>query len=113
MVCPCQTDEEGGETCENEKGISDEHGPRKRRVSDIGCPGRKFQVRGNLLVSEEEPQNRKPQQHYREQGRYDDGPFHGPNDRKYILNPVCVQSLTLIKGRFVGRTRVVLMEAGS
>ncbi len=92
MVCPCQTDEEGGEPSENEKGVSHEHGPRERRMSDIGCPGRKLQVRGDLLVSEEDSQNREPQQHHREQGRYYDGASHGPNDWKYILSPVCVQS---------------------
>ena len=113
MVCSCQTDEESGETCENEKGVSHEHGPRERCMLDIGCPGRKLQVRGDLLVCQEYPQKREPQQHYREQGRYDDGPSHGSNGWKYILNPVCVQSQNLVWGQFVGETKLLLMEVGS
>ena len=92
LVCPYQTDEEEEEPCENEKGISNENGPRKRRILDIGCPGREFQVKCDILVNEEDPQNREPQQHYHKQGRYDDGPFHGPNDWEYILSSVRAQS---------------------
>jgi hypothetical protein len=85
MVRLYQMNKEGSEPRENEKGIGYEHGPGKRRMPDMGCPGRKFQVRGDLLVCEEEPQNRKPQQHHGEQGRYDDGSSHGPDEWKYIL----------------------------
>ena len=80
MACPDQTDEERSEPSEYKKGISYKHGPRKRRMPDIGCPRGKFQVRGDLLVSEENPQDRKPQQHHREQCPYDDVPSHGPNE---------------------------------
>ena len=72
-------DEEGGEASENQKGVGHEHGPGERRVLDVGCLGRKLQVGGDLLMSEEDPQNRKPQQHYRQQSRYDDVPSHGSN----------------------------------
>lgn len=55
LVRPCQVDEERNEPSENEKGISNEHGPRKRRMLDIGCSRREFQVKGDILVNEEDP----------------------------------------------------------
>ena len=67
-------------------------------MSDIGCPGRKLQVRGDLLVSEEDPQKWKPQKHHREQGRYDKGPSHGPSDWKYIFGSFCAQPLIRHQG---------------
>ncbi|MBN1832388.1 MAG: hypothetical protein JW896_09780 [Deltaproteobacteria bacterium] len=82
-------------------------------MSDIGCPGREFQVRADLHISEEDPQNRKPQQHHRKQGRYDDGTSHDPNDWNYILSPVYMQSLTFVRGQIIGETGLDLIEGGS
>ena len=68
MVSPCQMDEEGSNQCKDKEGIGQEDGPGERRMLDIGCLRRKLQVKGDLLFGGKDPQDRKPQEDYRQQG---------------------------------------------